>query len=157
MLERPDASTTPVRRFRARHFALLGVVVALVIAIPAVLLAPWPSCGCTSPTDLAIINYAREDVGVSWQGQGVFGTGILGISGSATVAACTTYSYVLHPGPVDVTIRDASDELSVQLEVPAGAGRGAHAAIIVIGADGHIAEPVHQPPAGGYPEGPLCN
>jgi hypothetical protein len=157
MLDRPEASMTPVRRFRARRFALLGVVVALVIAIPAVLFAAWPSCGCTSPPDLAIINYAREDVGVSWQGQGLFGTGILGISGSVTVPACTSYSYTLHPGPVDVSIRDASDALSVRLEVPKGEGRGARAAIIVISADGHIAEPVHQPPAGGYPEDPLCN
>ena len=157
MLDRPEASMTPVRRFRASRFALLGVVVALVIAIPAVLLAAWPTCGCTSPPDLAVINYSREDASVTWRGQGLLGTGILGISGSATVLACTTYSYTLHPGPVDVSISDASDALSVRLEVPDGAGRGAHAAIIVIRADGHIAEPVHQPPAGGYPEDPLCN
>lgn len=128
-----------------------------MIAILAVLLAVWPSCGCTSPPDLAVINYAREDASVSWQGPGLFGTPIFGISGSETAPACKISSYTLRPGAVDVSIRDASDALSVRVDVPDGEGRGAHAAIIVISADGHIAEPVHQPPAGGYPESPLCN
>lgn len=157
MLDRPEALTKPVRRFRAIHFALLGVVVALLIAIAAVPLAAWPSCGCTSPTDLTVINYAREDASVSWQGEGLFGTSILGISGNETAPACKISLYMLRPGPVDVSIHDASDALSVRLNVPHGAGRGAHKAIIVIGADGQIAEPVHEPAAGGFPEEPLCN
>jgi hypothetical protein len=131
--------------------------VALVIAIPAVVLAVRPSCGCAPPSDLAVINYARDDAIVSWQSPGLFGTPIFGISGAESAPACKISSYTLRPGAVDVTITTASDALSVRLDVADGAGRGAQAAIIVIGSDGLIAEPVHQPPAGGYPEGTLCN
>ena len=157
MLDRPDASKKPGRRLLVIPFALLGVVVALLIAIAAVPLAAWPSCGCTSPTDLVVANYAHEDASVNWQGAGLFGTPVLDVSGSQTAPACTISLFTLRQGSVDVSIRDASDALSVQLNVPRGAGRSVHKAIIVIGADGQIAEPVHQSPTVAFPEGPLCD
>lgn len=158
MFERPDASTpTPTRRQFAYGLGFVGVVVALVIAIPAAFLAASPSCACTQPADLIVLTFSHEDATVSWQGTGLFGTPILGVSGSATASACATFSQALGPGAVDVSIRAGSDAQTVRVSVSEGEARYGHAATFVIGADGRIAGPTDGAPAGGYPQDPLCN
>jgi hypothetical protein len=158
MFERPAASTTtPTRRKLAHGIGFVGLVVALVIAVPAAILAATASCGCASPADLIVLNYAHEDATVSWQGAGLLGAPILGISGSATASACATFSQTLKPGSVDVSIRAGSDGQTVRVTVPDGEARSGHVATLVIAADGHIAGPNDGAPAGGYPRDPLCN
>jgi hypothetical protein len=158
VFEPPDApTTTPTRRQYAYGLGFVGVVVALAIAIPVALLAASASCGCTPPVDLIVLNYAHEDATVSWQGTGLFGTPVLGISGSATASACATFSQTLRPGSVDVSIRAGSDVQTVRLTVAEGEARYGHVATFVIGADGRIAGPTDGSPATGYPQDPLCN
>ena len=164
MFERPDASTstsisttTPTRRQLAGGLGFAGVVIALVIAIPAVLMAaPW-ACGCTSPVDLIVLNHAHQDAAVSWQGAGLLGTPVLGVSGSTAAPACATLSQTLRPGPIDVSIRTGGDARTVRVTVPGGDARHGHVATFVIGADGRISGPTDGSPAGGYPDGPLCD
>ncbi len=132
-------------------------LVALVIAIPAVLLsAPW-SCGCTSPVDLIVLNYAHDDATVSWQGAGLLGTPILGAAGRTTAPACATLSQTLRPGEVDVSISAGADVQSARVVVPERDVQDGHVATFVIGVDGRIAGPSDGMPGGAYPQDPLCN
>jgi hypothetical protein len=102
---------------RRRYAVVLCVATGAVIAIAAVVLASRPSCGCASPADLTIINYAREDASVSWQAPGLFGTPLFGMSGSKTAQACRVSSYSLRPGGVDLSVSTASDTLSVRMRL----------------------------------------
>ncbi len=157
MLERPDTAAPKGRQF-AYGLSFVGVIVALMIAIPAALLAASSSCGCTSPVDLIVLNSTHEDATVSWQGTGLLGTPILGISGSAMAAACATFSQTLRPGAVNVSIRAGGIVETVSVTVPEGDARyGGHVATFVIGDGGRITGPIDGSPVGGYPEDPLCN
>jgi hypothetical protein len=159
MLDRTDAS--PARRTRRRFgcaVGVVGVVLAVVIDVQAVLLVATPACACTSPTDLVVLNYAHEEAGVSWQGRGLYGTPILAFSGSATVSACATLLVALRPGPVDVSVRAGGDAHTVRVDVPQGQARYGHPATIVIEADLRISGPDDVGPSTGeLPPDRFCN
>ncbi|HEY3336305.1 MAG TPA: hypothetical protein VGK16_13820 [Candidatus Limnocylindrales bacterium] len=153
-----STETAPTGRQWAHGVGFIIVALALLIGIPAALLAAAsPSCACTPPADLIVLNYAHEDVAVSWQGPGLFGLPILGVSGSAVAAACATFSQSLRPGQVDVTLRAGGETRTVAVAVPEGEARYGHSATVVVGPDGRISGPSDGSPAGGYPQDPLCS
>ena len=91
MDQRPGSTgTAPTGQQWAHGVGFIVVALALVIGIPAALLATSSTCACTPPPDLIVLNYAHEDAAVSWEGPGLLGLPILGISGSAVARACTT-------------------------------------------------------------------
>jgi hypothetical protein len=159
MLGRPDVGATkPTRRRLAYRLAFVGVVVALVAGISAVLLtAVLPSC-CASPADLIVLNYDHQDASVDWNGPGLFGTPLLATSGSATASGCKTLSVTLPRGAVEVSIHlgGATARLFHVQVRESLEDRTQHGATIVIGADGHIADPIDGSPSNGYPQDPLC-
>jgi hypothetical protein len=154
--DQPMGSRSAPRRRQLANGLGYVALVALVIAIPAILIsAPW-SCGCTAPVDLIVLNYAHDDATVSWQGTGLLGTPVLGVSGSASAPACATLTQTLRPGEVDVSIRAGADARTSRVTVSERQAQDGRVATFVIGADGRIAEPTDGPPAGGYPQDPLC-
>ncbi len=152
-----STETPPTGRQWAHGIGFIAVVLALAIGIPAALLAASSSCACTTPADLVVLNDAHGDATVSWDGPGPLGLPILGISGGADAAACTTFAQPLRPGRVTVTLRAGGETQTVDITVPEGEARYGHSATFVIGPDGHITGPSDGAPAGGYPEDPLCD
>jgi hypothetical protein len=69
----------------------------------------------------------------------VFGTPILGISGSDIAPACRATSETLRPGAVEVSLRAGGATQRFRVDVPDGDARYGHAPVLVIGADGRIA------------------
>jgi hypothetical protein len=67
---------TEAGRQWAHGLGFIAVALALMIAIPAALLAASSSCACTTPADLVVLNYAHEDAAVSWDGPGPLGLGL---------------------------------------------------------------------------------
>jgi len=156
--EQPGAAEmAPTGRQWAHGVGFIVVALALVIGIPAALLAASSSCACTTPADLIVLNYAHEDAAVSWEGPGLLGLPILGISGSAVAPACTTFSQPLRPGQVNVTLRASGETQTVTVTVPEGEARYGHSATFVVDLSGHISGPSDGSPAGGYPQDPLCD
>jgi hypothetical protein len=148
----------PTRGQFAYGLSFVGVVLAVLIGIPLALLAASASCACSSPVDLVVLNDAHEDGSVSWQGAGLLGTAVLGISGSATAPSCATLSQTLRPGVVSVSLRLGGGETrTVLITVPSGDARYGHAATFVIGADGRITGPADGAPSGVSPGDPLCD
>ena len=155
--QRGSTETAPTGRQWMHGDGFIAVVLALMIGIPAALLAASSSCACTSPADLIVLNYAHEDAAVSWDGPGLLGLPVLGISGSADAPACTTFSQPLRPGRVTVALRAGWETQTVEITVPEGDTRYGHSATFVVGPDGHITGPTDGSPAGGYPQDPLCD
>ena len=155
MLDQAEAPATRRRRFRPSRLGLFVIVVALAVAIPSVLLKAAMSCGCAPLPDLTIINYANADASVDWHGGGLFGSPILRSSGSGVARACRTTDFTLHAGAMDVSIGNATETRTLRVDV-AEHPRFSDRSVVIISADGHIADPVRSMPAGGYPEEPLC-
>ena len=161
MSDQADGSRTEPARGRSRRrfgcagVVLAGVALALVVAISAALLIPISSCACATPLDLVVQNYSHQDATVSWSQPGVFGTPLRGLSGGAVAARCITLSAGLRSGVVEVSVNSAGVSRTFNLHV-----RDALAdapATIVIGADGHIADPISGVPPGGFRQGDaLC-
>jgi hypothetical protein len=147
----------PTGRQWAHGVGLIVVAIALVIGIPAALLAAATSCACTMPADLIVLNYSHGDAAVNWYGPGLLGLPILGISGSAVGPACTTFAQPLRPGQVNVTLQAGRATRTVTITVPDGEARHGHSATFVVGRDGTISGPSDGSPAGGYPQDPLCS
>jgi hypothetical protein len=149
------SETEPTRRQWAYGLGFTALVLALVIGIPAVLLAAGSSCACTPPADLVVLNYAHEDATLTWQGPGPLGLPVLGIWGGAIAPACSTFSQTLRPGRVSVSISTGTVH-TIAITVPDGEARNGHQATIVIGPDGQVSGPTDGAPSGGYPQDPLC-
>ena len=158
MTERPSpTSGEPTRRESSRGLAIVGVVLAVLIGIPAALVAAAVSCACTSPPDLVVLNYSRQDAGVSWQGEGLFGTPLFGLSGSATASPCRTFTQTLRPGTFTVTVRAGRESRVVSITVPQRDSSESPGASVVVSSDGQITGPTEGIPAGGFPQDPLCD
>jgi hypothetical protein len=142
------ARTVPrsVRRALALGFA--GVGLAIVIAISAAVLVPIDSCACATPADLIVQNYSQRDASVTWSQPGLFGSPLRGLSGDAVATACRTLTAGLRSGIVDVAVESAGVRRSFQVHVREAVGDGP--AVIVIGVDGGIADPIYDDPPGGY-------
>lgn len=144
--------TTPTRgRLRSRlgcaSAALASLVLTLVAAVSVALLIPVSSCACATPLDLVVQNYSHQDASVSWSQPGLFGTPLRGLSGGAVASGCRTLSAGLRSGVVEVAVNAGGVSRTFHLHV-----RDALAdspAVIVIGADGHIADPISGDPPGG--------
>jgi hypothetical protein len=144
--------TTPTRgRFRYRlgcaGAALASLVLALVVAISAALLVPVSSCACSTPLDLVVHNYSHQDASVTWSQPGLFGSPLRGLSGGAVASACRTLSAGLRSGVVEVSVNMGGVSRTFHLHV-----RDTQADLpwaIVIGADGHIGDPISGDPPGG--------
>jgi hypothetical protein len=157
MVDQVDRSGTRPRRGRSRYpLGCAGVVVAsmalaLIVAISSAVLIPVPSCACTTPLDLVVQNFSQQDASVSWSQPGLFGTPLRGFSGGAVASGCRTLSAGLRGGAVEVSINAGGvrrtfqlhvrDALALQVDTPA---------TIVIGADGHVADPIYGEPVGGW-------
>jgi hypothetical protein len=128
---------------------LASVALAVVVAISAAVLIPVPSCACASPLDLAVQNYSHQDASVSWSQPGILGTPLRGLSGSAVAARCTTLIAGLRSGVVEVSVNSGGVSRTFNLHVRDALADGP--AVIVIGSDGHIADPLSGFPPGGYP------
>jgi len=144
--------TKPTRgRLRSRlgcaGAALASLVVALVVAISAALLMPVSSCACATPLDLVVQNYSHQDASVSWSQPGLFGTPLRGLSGGAVAPGCRTLSAGLRSGEVQVSINAGRVSRTFQLHVRDAVSDLPWA--IVIGADGHIADPISGDAPGG--------
>ena len=159
MSEPLNATTRePTRGQSAYGLGFVGVVLAVLIGIPLALLAASASCACASPADLAVLNYSHEDVSVSWQGAGLWGTPVLGFSGAATAPSCASHWETLRPGVMSVSLGTSGGETrTVSITVPSGDARHGHTAVFVIGTDGRITGPADGAPGGDYPRDPLCN
>ena len=72
--QRGSTEMAPTGRQWVHGVGFIAIVLALVIGIPAALLAASSSCACTTPADLVVLNYAHEDAAVSWGGPGLLGT-----------------------------------------------------------------------------------
>ncbi|HEX7590931.1 MAG TPA: hypothetical protein VF375_03200 [Candidatus Limnocylindrales bacterium] len=97
--------------------------------------------------DLVVQNYSRQGVSVSWSQPGLFGTPVRGLSGGAVVSGCRTLSAGLRGGVVEVSVTTAGVIRTFHLHV-----RDTQADLpwaIVIGTDGHIADPISGDPPGG--------
>jgi hypothetical protein len=146
MLDKADpAGPKPTRgrigyRLGCAGATLASLALALVVAISAAVLIPVPSCACTTPLDLVVQNYSHQDASVSWSQPGVLGTPLRGLSGGAPVAGCRTLSAGLRSGVVEVSVSVGGASRTFHLHV-----RDAEADLpwtIVIGGDGHIADPI---------------
>jgi hypothetical protein len=130
-------------------------MLALIIAISAAVLIPVSSCACATPLDLVVQNFSHHDASVSWSQPGMFGTPLRGLSGGAVAAPCTTLSAGLRSGVVEVSVNSAGVSRTFDLHVRDTLANGP--ATIVIGADGHIADPISGVPPGGFRQGDaLC-
>jgi hypothetical protein len=138
-------STKPTRgrigyRLGCAGAGLAGVVLALIVGISAAVLIPVPSCACATPLDLVVQNYSHQDASVSWSQPGLFGTPLRGLSGGAPAAGCRTLLAGLRSGLVEVSVNAGGVSRTFHLRV-----RDAVADLpwtIVIGGDGHIADPI---------------
>jgi len=153
MVDQADARTKPTGgRIRYRlgcaGVVLAGVVLALIVAISAALLIPVDSCACATPLDLVVQNYSHQDASVSWSQPGLFGTPLRGLSGGAAAAGCRTLSAGLRSGVVEVSVTTGGVSRIFHLHVRDAVADGP--ATIVIGADGHIADPIYGYPPGGW-------
>ena len=155
-----ETRTRPTRgRLRSRlgcaGAVLTSLALALVIAISAALLIPVDSCACATPLDLVVQNYSHQDASVSWSQPGLFGTPLRGLSGSAAAPACRTLSAGLRSGVVAVSVNSGAASRTFQLHVRDAVSDLPWA--IVIGADGHIGDPIDGDPPGGLrQEDALC-
>jgi len=153
MFDEAHAIRTKPTRGRSRYrlgcasAVLASAVLALVVAISAALLIPVPSCACTTPVDLVVQNYSHQDASVSWSQPGLFGTPLRGLSGGAVAAGCRTLSAGLRSGVVEVSVNAGGVSRTFHLHVRDALADGT--AAIVIGADGHIADPTYGDPPGG--------
>lgn len=152
--------TTPTRgRLRSRlgcaSFALANLVLALVVAVSVALLIPVSACACATPLDLVVQNYSHQDLSVSWSQPGLFGSPLRGLSGGAVASGCRTLSAGLRSGVVEVSVNMGRVSRTFHLHV-----RDTQADLpwaIVIGADGHLADPISGDPPGGWRQGDtLC-
>ncbi len=153
MFDQADATTTRPKRDRIRYrlgcasAVLASLALALIVAISAALLLPVNSCACAMPLDLVVQNYSHQDASVSWSQPGLFGTPLRGLSGGAVASGCRTLSAGLRSGVVEVSVNQGGVRRTFDLHV-----RDTQADLpwaIVIGADGHIADPVSGDPPGG--------
>ncbi len=153
MSDQADAIGTNPTRGRIRRrlgcagAVLAGLAVALIVGISAALLIPVDSCACSTPLDLVVQNYSHQDASVSWSQPGLFGTPLRGLSGGAAAAGCRTLSAGLRSGIVEVSVNAAGASRTFSLHVRDGAADAP--AVIVIGADGRIADPIYGDPPGG--------
>ena len=153
MFEQADAIRTKPPRGRLHRLGcasvvLASVVLALIVAISAALLIPVDSCACSTPLDLVVQNYSHQDASVSWSQPGLFGTPLRGLSGGAVAAGCRTLSAGLRSGVVEVSVTTDGVSRNFHLHVRDAVADGP--ATIVIGADGHIADPIYGYPPGGW-------
>jgi hypothetical protein len=153
MFDQADAiGTTPTRgslrsRLGCASAALASLVLALVVAVSVALLVPVSSCACATPLDLVVQNYSHQDASVSWSQPGLFGTPLRGLSGGAVASGCRTLSAGLRSGVVEVSVNAGGVSRTFDLHVRDALAAGP--AAIVIGADGHIADPIYGGPPGG--------
>jgi hypothetical protein len=92
---------------------------------------------------------------VTWSQPGIFGTAIRGLSGGATATQCETLSAGLRSGIVEISVTTRVQRRTFSVHVRDGMAD--MAATIVIGADGHIANPISgNPPGGLRQEDALC-
>ena len=134
-------------RFGILSFVLAGAVLVLVVAIAVALLMPIQSCACATPLDLVVQNYSPQDATVSWSQPGLFGTPVRGLSGGAVATRCRALSAGLQSGVVQVSVTTREQSRTFSLHVRDGVADVP--AAIVIGTDGHIADPTYGGPAGG--------
>lgn len=156
MVEGTGPGVTRRSHRRSVGGAGLFIVLALGIGISADLWLTSSSCACAEPADLIVLDYAHRDATVTWQGPGPLGLPIGGLSGEATVRACTTLSQSLRPGEVRLSLRVGSAIRTLSVTVPAGDARLQHPAVFVIDAAGRLVGPTDQAPPGGFPQDPLC-
>ena len=156
-----DQATDEQERRRARRvlgcFSVVGAgaMVALIVAISAVVLSPIAACACATPLDLVVQNYSHEDAAVAWSQPGVFGTPVRGVSGGAVATRCKTLSAGLRSGIVEVSVTTRGETRTFSVHVRDGLADVP--ATIVIGADGHTADPIYAiPPAGLRQDESLC-
>jgi hypothetical protein len=155
MSDEADGLRTEPARGRSRYrlgcagVVLASVALALVVAISAAVLIPVPSCACAAPLDLAVQNYSHQDASVSWSQPGILGTPLRGLAGGAVAARCTTLIAGLRSGVVEVSINSGGVSRTFNLHVRDALADGP--AVIVIGADGHVADPLSGYPPGGFP------
>jgi hypothetical protein len=156
MFDQADPITTgPSRRRTGYRLRFAGVALALILAISAAVLVPVDSCACATPLDLVVQNYSHQDASVSWSQPGLLGMPLRGLSGGAVASGCETLSAGLRSGVVEVSVNAAGVSRTFHLHV-----RDSDADLpwaIVIGADGHIADPIYgEPPGGWRQDGQLC-
>jgi hypothetical protein len=161
MSDKIDPVRTEPSRSRSRRrlgcvgVVLSSVVLALVLGVSAALLIPVPSCACATPLDLAVQNYSHQDASVNWSQPGILGSPLRGLSGGAAVAGCRTLIAGLRSGVVEVSVISGEASRTFQLHIRDAVSDAP--AVIVIGADGRIADPLSGFPPGGYPyPDPLC-
>ena len=161
MSDQADGVGTEPARGRSRSrlgcagVVLSSVVLALIVAISAAVLIPVPSCACATPPDLVVQNFSHQDAAVSWSQPGIFGTPLRGLSGGAVAARCATLTAGLRSGVVEVSVNSGEVSRKFNLHVRDAVADGT--ATIVIGADGHIADPIGGYPPGGFRQGDtLC-
>lgn len=95
-------------------------------------------------------NYSHQDASVSWGQPGLFRTPLRGLSGGAVAAGCRTLEAGLRSGAVEVSVNAGGVSRTFDLHVQDALADGP--ATIVIGADGHIADPTYGEPSGGWPQ-----
>ena len=132
---------------------LAGVVLALVVAVSAAVLIPVPSCACATPLDLVVQNYSRQEASVSWSQPGLLGSPLRGLSGGAQAAGCRTLSTGLRSGLVEVSVNAGGVVRTFDLHIREAVAYSPWT--IVIGGDGHIADPISGDGALGQQD-PLC-
>lgn len=134
-----------------RALALIGGGLALVAATLVWLFSALVACGCTTPPAMGIVNQASAEAIFEWQTDGLFGTPLLGSSGTVPIPACAAYTPALDPrSSHQVTIVTAAGTQSLQLV--ARAGRNEPGPQLVIRPDGSIERAWDAV----SPEGPAC-
>lgn len=86
---------------------------------------------------------------MSWSQPGILGTPLRGLSGGGVANACETLTAGLRSGVVEVSVNSGGVSRTFNVHIRDALANGP--AVIVIGADGHVADPVSGFPPGGYP------
>jgi hypothetical protein len=116
-----DRATGPTERGARPYLhamGFIGVLLALMVMVPAWLFAAERTCGCTQPPDLVVVNLDSGPVTVTWRQPGVLGSSLLGQAGSAQVEACSTSNAILPAGRVHVVIDSSTATGAFDLDVP---------------------------------------
>lgn len=122
----------------------------LGLLLIAVLVAACQQWGGAPDNGLVqVANEGTVEGSFHWQSPGLFGTPLLGESGTEPVRPCELYARGFAPGTQDITVSIGGTPKSWVLDAP---GSGQVVLFIVIGRDGTISEV----PADQAPASPFC-